>query len=278
MRAHEAVRSGGPRIDAAVRYKKKRPPHCGGVLCSTLSFGIKFVLSSLTCSCPSCTALAGAHEAGVPRHLFLRQAVPTVNARRRALLGAGALACMGLVGCSGAKPEHVSGTTKALPLQKDQKPQPWPYAPAGWEVVRIAHYLITARVIGTERYRFDEFSELSPLDLALAWGPAAAPEVQAALSISQSNRWYYWRAKTLPLSQSVLNDHMANVHMVPANPNVEQLLNHLKRGMVVQLQGSLINARHKGSNRWYRSSTSRTDRGGGACEILLVEQVGLASS
>lgn len=201
-----------------------------------------------------------------------------MDTRRRLLAGAGALACLGLAGCSGPTPENVSGTSRALPVQKSHQPKPWPDAPPGWQVERIAQYLITARVLGTERYRFDEFSEIAPWDFALAWGPAAASDVQAALSISQSNRWYYWRAKKLPLSPTVLNEHMANVHLVPAHAHIEQLLGRIKRGMVVQLQGSLINAQHLASKRWYRSSTTRSDRGGGACEILLVEQVGLASS
>ena len=232
---------------------------------------------------PPCPAALSAPEPPAPASGLglLAQQGPGrahLQMRRRLLAGAGALACLGLAGCSGPAPENVSGTSRALPEQKGHQPKAWPYAPPGWQIERIAQYLITARVLGTERYRLDDFSEIATWDFALAWGPAAASEVQAALSISQSNRWYYWRAKKLPLPQTVLNEHMANVHLVPANASIEQLLGHIKRGMVVQLQGSLINAQHLASKRWYRSSTTRSDRGGGACEILLVEQVGLASS
>ena len=45
---------------------------------------------------------------------------------------------------------------------------------------------ISARVLGRKDYTFGREADLSPMDLALGWGPMADPEVIAAFGISQS--------------------------------------------------------------------------------------------
>jgi hypothetical protein len=65
---------------------------------------------------------------------------------------------------------------------------------------------------------------------------------------------------------------MANVHVIPANRQIAKELRRIKRGDSIQLRGKLVDIYEKG-HLTRSTSLSRDDRGGGACEILLVEQV-----
>ena len=121
---------------------------------------------------------------------------------------------------------------------------------------------------------------VSPAVLAGDRENNAVPEladvrVVVMLSISQSNRWYYWRAKELPAPAHILNAHMANVHIVPARPALKTILLGVRAKDLVSLRGHLIDARHVESNTVFRSSRTKTDTGAGACEILLVTDIGL---
>jgi hypothetical protein len=64
------------------------------------------------------------------------------------------------------------------------------------------------------------------------------------------------------------------MHMVPADDATRATLLDARRGSLVRLRGWLIEARGKDGFRW-RSSLSRGDSGGGACELVLVEEAAL---
>lgn len=69
-----------------------------------------------------------------------------------------------------------------------------------------------------------------------------------------------------------LSQEMANVHMVPANPQVKAALLSVPAGASIRLNGYLVDIRHPDEG-YKTTSLSRDDRGAGACEILLVEQL-----
>lgn len=138
-------------------------------------------------------------------------------------------------------------------------------------VVPRYRYDIAAYVLGAERYRFDDLAFLSPVDLALAWGDLAEPEWRRALDVSQSWRFYFWRADSADLDAAFVISHSANTHVLPANANVRRALLALGRGDEVRLRGLLVDIR--GERFRWTTSTVRTDHGDGGCEVLWVEQV-----
>lgn len=144
----------------------------------------------------------------------------------------------------------------------------------GYRIVPLQSFTFEAKVLSTRRYRFDRESDLAPVDLALGWGPMADPAVSTKVTISQSDRWYYWRAAELPLPAREIGSHSANMHMIPATPAIERRLVALRRGDVVRLRGSLVEAQAPDGWRW-RSSLSREDTGAGACELVWVEELDL---
>ena len=135
---------------------------------------------------------------------------------------------------------------------------------------------ISARVLGRKDYTFGREADLSPMDLALGWGPMADPEVIAAFDISQSGRWYRWRAQQLPIPLRSVQTHSANMHMVPANQLIAARLNDIREGDLIELSGQLIRADAPDGWRWI-SSLTRNDTGDGSCELVLVEDVRVVS-
>ena len=136
----------------------------------------------------------------------------------------------------------------------------------------LATFDAKARVLSHKRYRLGRESELSPVDLALGWGAMSNEDVLDHFSISQSNRWYWWRYKTLPITKQEVIYSSANMHMVPADDLVKRQLMRIRDGHVVRIKGYLIEVRAEDGWRW-RSSLSRTDSGGSACELVWVEDI-----
>ena len=137
-----------------------------------------------------------------------------------------------------------------------------------------AGFAVEATVLGIERYRFGREAALSPLDLALGWGPMADPAVYEALDISQSGRWYHYRwgpdGPPLPLETIIASS--SNMHMIPATPTVAKRLADLDEGRRVRLSGWLVDIETPEGYRW-STSLRRDDSGDGACEIVYVCEV-----
>ena len=53
----------------------------------------------------------------------------------------------------------------------------------------LADYKVTAAVKGKQTYSADTASQVSPMDLVLAWGFMNQPDVEMHISYSQSGRW-----------------------------------------------------------------------------------------
>lgn len=133
-------------------------------------------------------------------------------------------------------------------------------------------FSLKARVLRRENYYFDRGAKLSPTDLALGWGPMADPQVLRHISISQRNRWYFWRAEHLPIERRQIEIHSANMHLIPANAEVAKTLADLKTDQQIQLSGQLVSVEGDDGYRWV-SSLTREDIGEGACELIWVEQL-----
>jgi hypothetical protein len=61
------------------------------------------------------------------------------------------------------------------------------------------------------------------------------------------------------------------MHLIPANAAVEEAIERVRRGHVVRFQGELIQVKHADGFRW-KSSLTRRDAGGGACEVVFVHR------
>jgi hypothetical protein len=144
----------------------------------------------------------------------------------------------------------------------------------GFHLVPLARFEVEARVLGSERYWLFREASLAPIDLALGWGPMSDQQVVDQLDISQGSRFYYyrWRAGAPPAPLGVMVEHSANMHMIPASPDVWSRLKAVRAGYVVRFRGYLVSARKDDGWRW-DSSLTRKDSGPGACELVWVEDL-----
>ena len=143
------------------------------------------------------------------------------------------------------------------------------------KITPLARFELRARVLSSERYRFDRAAELSPVDFALGWGPMSDTRILEAFTIQQRDRWYFWSSARMPIPAGDVISHSANMHMIPADPLVEKRLLAVKTGQLLELRGQLVRA--DGPDGWHWvSSLTRTDTGDGSCEVVWVEAVSAA--
>jgi hypothetical protein len=157
------------------------------------------------------------------------------------------------------------------PRQTETPQQTWDRGDAHF--MALAQFEMRGRVLSTSHYYFDTESSLAPVDLALGWGRMSDTSVIEELSIAQGRRYYMWRQRSghaLPIPPDEIISHSANMHMIPANGEIEKKLEDVRKGHVVELKGFLVMVTKPGGWRW-KSSLSRTDTGMGACELVWVE-------
>lgn len=143
----------------------------------------------------------------------------------------------------------------------------------GFVLDPLAEYDIKARVLSTERYYADPGAKLSPIDLALGWGPMSDSKNLRDLKVSQNGRFYFFGWKqTPPIPESEISKSSANVHIIPADSVVEDQIKAFRPGQIIRLKGLLVRVNGFDGGEW-KSSLTRGDTGPGACELLYVEAV-----
>ena len=136
-------------------------------------------------------------------------------------------------------------------------------------VTPLAGFSIDARVISRRDYAFDREADYAPTDLALGWGRMREDAVLARLDIEQRGRWYHyrWQDRSPPIPSREIAKSSANMHIIPADADVAAALSHVQAGQRIRIDGWLVELRAGDGWRW-RSSTTRDDQGGGACELI----------
>ncbi|QQS35411.1 MAG: hypothetical protein IPM56_14330 [Ignavibacteriales bacterium] len=141
-------------------------------------------------------------------------------------------------------------------------------------ITPLAEFHLKARVLSYENYSLGKESKISPVDLALGWGPMSDQLNLDQIEIKQRNRWYYWKTKTIAAPQSIITGHSANMHIIPASPEIDDELNEIRRGSLIELTGYLVIVNTDEGWTW-KSSLSRKDSGEGACELFWVNELKL---
>ena len=166
---------------------------------------------------------------------------------------------------------------KGMPAPRDPQQVttgvPAAFQHEGLTIEPLARYSVTAVVLSRDRYRFDPGAKIAPVDLALGWGPMSVAGVINGLKITQGGRFYEysWREEP-PLDPDQIISHSANTHCIPATPLVRRKLLQVKRHERVTLEGYLVQVSGDDGFVW-RSSLTRADSGGGACELIWVTDV-----
>ncbi len=145
-------------------------------------------------------------------------------------------------------------------------------APAGYRIEALDHYAVEALVVSARRYSRGREAELSPLDLALAWGPLTVRDALDTIRYTQSGRWYRYRWENSvppPVGLRDVIDNSANTHILipPGREDLHEFAERIERGDTVELNGYLVSVTADDNWRW-NSSRTRTDSGARSCEVL----------
>ena len=160
----------------------------------------------------------------------------------------------------------------ADPVQTDLT-EAAPLEHGGFKLIPRATFNAEARVLSRSRYRMGALADVSPLDIAVGWGPMSDSAVLADLDISQGNRFYYWHYDDEPpIPREIIETHSANWHLVPQSPAVWKSLSSIRVGDIVKLEGELVDLERPDLGVM-RTSLRRDDTGAGACEVILVQSV-----
>jgi hypothetical protein len=143
-------------------------------------------------------------------------------------------------------------------------------------ITPVANYKIEAVVLSTKKYAgifTTGINDLVPYDFALGWGPLSVDEIISQISVSQSNRWYYFRWDTeLPVDMRDIIEHSSNNHIVTSESSMESRLGEVAVYDMVIIEGYLVDITGPNGEKW-TTSRSRGDTGSGSCEIIWVTSI-----
>lgn len=143
-------------------------------------------------------------------------------------------------------------------------------------VIKTHRYSLTAQVLSAHAYDWVWTNQFYDVDLGVAWGDEVR-RLTEAYTFYQDARFLFWRSDG-PVAddeRAYLTAHVGNVHTLPAEgkPHIGRALRSAREGDRVSLEGYLVVIQDAGTNELARSSTVRTDTGGGACEVMWVDRV-----
>lgn len=145
-------------------------------------------------------------------------------------------------------------------------------------------YDVDALVVSAQDYTgIGVQDQLSPKDLALAWGKVAETNTLIDYQWDQSNRFVFWYVDSGDLLASVggvegVTKCCSNNHIIPADSTVKSQLKKVRKGDHIQLHGYLVSvegSKSSGETFTWNSSTSRTDDGNGACEVIYTTSISI---
>ncbi len=169
-------------------------------------------------------------------------------------------------------PELIPAPTQLNLTQTETIDYPGRNGPV--EIELLAKYEIEAAVKSKKFYTEDYVSQVSPVDLVLAWNDLNKREIDRLIRYSQFNRWYrYEYYSDTFIEKSHIQENSANVHIIPANEKIANIIRKVRENDVIELEGYLA-AAHFESGDWI-SSMTRQDEGDHSCEIMYVLKVSI---
>lgn len=166
----------------------------------------------------------------------------------------------------------------AQPIQIDNQ-EPFPKINSRFskaEIYSLAEYSVTARVLSKTKYHKGIEGKIVPWDFALGWGKMSKMESLHNLKIKQYFRYYIYEwDNPINLTQQEIALNSANTHLIPATKNLLKVMNKIKKYDVIKINGKLVKFEFMKKRRkaTWESSKVRTDTGGGACELIYVEEI-----
>lgn len=146
----------------------------------------------------------------------------------------------------------------------------------GFSLTVVAEFSGKGRVLHTKTYSRGEPSKLSPIDLSIGWKQMSDDSIIKHLKIHQDHRFVKWRPKEWDgkTSWRKITRNAANIHIIPINKEILNIVENLDNGEVIEFSGKLVRVKRPNWPGWsWNTSMTRGDTGNGACEILYLEGI-----
>ncbi len=140
-----------------------------------------------------------------------------------------------------------------------------------YTIIPLAKFDIKAKILSKHNYRGGRGAELSPVDLALGWGRMSDETILDSFKIRQGNRTYSWWTKEFPIPRREIETSSANMHIIPANKDIEDVVDKSRKWEIVEFSGYLVEIKSEDGWKW-KSSLTREDTRGYSCEVVFVER------
>ena len=137
-------------------------------------------------------------------------------------------------------------------------------------------YTLAGRIVGRHEYPDAPPDGIIPLDLAIVNGELMKKDFLPFFTFEMGRhtlKYSYDIPAALGLTESYIDEHISNNHLVFLNATLEQDVKQAKEGSCIIISGRLVDISGKSPEKTYRMTTStvRNDAYPAGCEIILVE-------
>lgn len=148
-----------------------------------------------------------------------------------------------------------------------------PFNYKGFSLTPKAKITFEARVLSIENYYFDSFTDLTNTDVVFGWSEMSDERILDELLVRQSDRSFFWEMTAPPIQQRKMWRQTANMHLIGPTKEIRQKIKALRKGHVVKIEGTLVNA---SSESWtLKTSLSRDDIGSGSSELIWINSISI---
>ncbi|MBN8550600.1 MAG: hypothetical protein J0M12_14890 [Deltaproteobacteria bacterium] len=165
------------------------------------------------------------------------------------------------------------------PTQEPLRKTPFPFEYGGhhYQIQPVAAYDISGLVVSRNNISsvFDAYHTKDSVDfrdICLVWGSNVGSGVFRKFKFWSMPWSCHYQTEDRAALDSFNESQISNNHLLSADPAIREKISKMEIGDQVRLQGFLINYwPQEASELARRTSTTRDDRGNGACEVLWVE-------
>ena len=144
----------------------------------------------------------------------------------------------------------------------------------GYYLTTQYSFKMKARVVHAKRYSWDTLSNLITHDFGVTWGEISKTNIFNLFTWNQKDRFLIYEIREDYINKiggaKYVNEHIANIHLIPKDWHIESLLNKVKDSDIIELEGYLVDINY--SNKVIYTSISRSDSGPGACEVIFIRK------
>lgn len=228
------------------------------------------------CSSNISDTIMGIHRRDEDAPLTLTEKIDAITSRKEFRIFLGCIVLLGFLYAYGFfrfTKRHPPGVlVSEAPLQTSAADVA-PWQKNDFTITPLYRYEIKGVVLTYGNFFFTSEASLSPVDVTLGWGPLSDQAIIDQMTFIHAPRWV---AISLPdgkspIAYDLLSTSFSNNHLIPANDAVASTLKRITKGDILTLKGYLISATN--STYYWSSSTTRTDTGQGACEVMWVDAV-----